>query len=121
MPSSAVTGLLLLSSNKKRILTMYISLDLAKKHLNLESSYTEDDEYILMLIDAAEQAVRVHVNDDLEEIAEKNGGCIPTPLFQAMLLQLGNLYQNREIVGTKTTALPFSYQYLIDLYRNYNK
>jgi hypothetical protein len=99
---------------------MYIPLDLAKKHLNLESSYTEDDEYILMLIDAAEQAVRVHVNEDLESIAEKNGGCIPTPLFQAMLLQLGNLYQNREIVGTKTTALPFAYQYLIDLYRNYN-
>lgn len=99
---------------------MYLDLDTVKKHLNLESSYTEDDEYILLLIDAAEQAVRVHVNEDLETIAEKNGGCIPTPIFQAMLLQIGNLYQNREIVGAKTTALPFGYQYLIDLYRNYN-
>lgn len=99
---------------------MYIPLDLAKKHLNIESSFTADDEYILGLIDAAEQAVRVHVNEDLESIAEKNGGCIPTPLFQAMLLMVGNLYQNREIVGTKTEALPFAYQYLIDLYRNYN-
>ena len=26
---------------------MYIPLELAKKHLNIESSYTEDDEYIL--------------------------------------------------------------------------
>lgn len=94
---------------------------MVKKHLNLESSYTEDDEYILALIDAAEAAVRVHVNEDLDSIAEKNGGCIPTPIFQAMLLQIGNLYQNREIVGSKTTALPFSYQYLIDLYRNYNQ
>lgn len=99
---------------------MYLDLDTVKKHLNLESSYTEDDEYILLLIDAAEQAVRVHVNEDLETIAEKNGGCIPTPIFQAMLLQIGNLYQNREIVGAKTTALPFGYQYLIDLYRNYS-
>lgn len=99
---------------------MYLDLDLVKKHLNLESSYTEDDQYILALIDVAEQAVKVHVNEDLETIAEKNGGCIPTPIFQAMLLQIGNLYQNREIVGSKVTALPFGYQYLIDLYRNYN-
>ena len=98
---------------------MYLDLDVVKKHLNLESSYTEDDEYILVLMDVAEQAVKVHVNESLETIAEKNGGCIPTPLFQAMLLQIGSLYQNREIVGSKTTALPFGYQYLIDLYRNY--
>lgn len=100
---------------------MYLDLDLVKKHLNLESSYTEDDEYILALIDAAEAAVRVHVNEDLDSLAEKNGGCPPAPIFQAMLLQVGSLYQNREIVGSKTTALPFSYQYLIDLYRNYNQ
>ena len=99
---------------------MYIPLDLAKKHLNLESGFTDDDEYILGLIDAAEQSVRVHINEDLEEIAEKSGdGCIPTPLIQAMLLMIGNLYQNREIVGTKTVALPFSYRYLLDLYRHY--
>lgn len=99
---------------------MYLDLNAVKKHLNIESSYTEDDQYLLMLTDVAEQTVRVHVNEDLETIAEKSGGCIPTPLFQAMLLQIGNLYQNREIVGAKTTALPFGYQYLIDLYRNYS-
>ena len=100
---------------------MYITLELAKKHLNIEQDYHDDDEYIMGLVDAAEQAVSVHVNDDLETIAEMNGGCIPTPLFQAMLLMVGQLYQNREIVGSKTTALPFNYQYLINLYQNYNK
>ena len=100
---------------------MYIPLELAKKHLNLESSYTEDDEYILMLIDAAEQAVKVHVNEDLDTLTEKNGGCIPTPIFQAMLLMIGHMYQNREIVGTKTAELPMAYDYLIRLYMNYNR
>lgn len=99
---------------------MYITLELAKRHLNIEPDFHDDDEYIVGLIDVAEQAVRVDVNDDLETIAERNGGCIPTPLFQAALLMLGNLYQNREIVGAKTVALPFGYKYLIDLYRNYN-
>ena len=98
---------------------MYIELDYAKKHLNIEDSFTDDDEYILGLISMAEQAVRVHVNEDFDTLAEKNGGCLPTPLLQAMLLMIGNMYQNREPVGTREKALPFNYQYLIDLYRNY--
>lgn len=98
---------------------MYLDIDLVKKHLNIESGYTDDDELLLLYMEAAEDAVRVHVNEDLETIAEKNGGCLPTPLFQAMLLQVGNLYQNREIVGTKVETVPFAYQYLINLYRNF--
>lgn len=98
---------------------MYIELDTAKKHLNIEPDFTEDDEYILGLIDMAEASVRVHVNEDFDTLAEENGGCLPAPLFQAMLLMIGNMYQNREPLGTKNLALPFNYQYLIDLYRNY--
>ena len=98
---------------------MYIELDYAKKHLNIEQDFTEDDEYILGLIDMAEQDVRVHVNEDFDKLAEQNGGCLPAPLLQAMLLMIGNMYQNREPLGLKGQALPFNYQYLIDLYRNY--
>lgn len=100
---------------------MIIPLDIAKKHLNIDSAFTEDDEYILQLIDAAEQAVRVHVNEDFETLAENNGGCLPAPLIQAALLQIGAMYQNREIVGNKTEQLPYAYEYLIRLYQNWNK
>lgn len=99
---------------------MYVDLDTAKKHLNIEPEYTEDDEYILGLIAVAEDSVRVHVNEDLSLIAEKNGGCLPAPLFQAMLLMIGSLYQNREQTGTKVQKLPYNYQYLIELYKNWN-
>lgn len=99
---------------------MYIQLDLAKKHLNIEDDFKEDDEYILSLIDVAESAVRVHINEDFADIAERNGGILPSPILQAMLLMIGNLYQNRESLGTKLQELPFNYQYLIDLYKNYN-
>lgn len=98
----------------------YITLDLAKKHLNLENDFIEDDEYILGLISAAEDAVEKHVNRDLDALAEENGGCLPAPILQAMLLMVENLYQNRGIVGTHTDNLTRSYDYLIDLYRNYN-
>lgn len=99
---------------------MYIQLDYAKKHLNIEEDFTEDDEYILGLIEVAEAAVRVHINEDFASIAEKNGGCLPPPILQAALLFIGNMYQNREPLGTRNAALPLNYQYLIDLYRNYN-
>ena len=98
---------------------MYITLDLAKKHLQIEDDFKEDDEYFLGLCAAAESAVRVHINEDLEGIAEKEGGCLPPAIIQAMLLMIGNFYQNREVVGIKTYDLPFSYRYLIDLYRHY--
>ena len=98
---------------------MYIELDYAKKHLNIEPDFTEDDEYILGLIDMAEAAVRVHVNEDFDTLAEKNGGCLPAPILQAMLLMIGDLYREREPLG-KLYALPLSYEYLISLYINYN-
>lgn len=98
---------------------MYITLDQAKKHLNIEPDFTEDDSYIEGLISVAEEAVRVHVNEDYDTLAEDNGGDLPTPLVQAMYLMIGNMYQNREPLGKKDQALPFNYQYLIDLYRNY--
>lgn len=97
-----------------------ITLELAKKHLNLEEDYVDDDNYIKTLIEVAEEAVEVHVNEKLEEIAVE--GQIPKPLQQAMLLMIGNLYQNRETVAPmKVTALPYNYEYLINLYKNYNR
>lgn len=98
----------------------WITLSQAKKHLNIEDDFTEDDSYIEGLCAVAEQAVRVHVNEDLDGLAEENGGELPSPLIQSMLLMVGNMYMNREPIGTKGTELPFNYRYLIDLYRNYN-
>ena len=96
-----------------------LDLELVKKHLNLEPDFVEDDELILHLTEVAEKAVMVHVNEDENTLVENNGGCFPAPLEQAMLLMIGQLYSHREIVGTKTAALPRNYDYLIDLYRNY--
>lgn len=98
---------------------MYIDLDTAKKHLNIEPTFVEDDEYILSLIDVAEQAVRVHTNEDFATLADNNGGCLPAPIQQAILLMVGHLYQNREPVA-KGSELPLSYTYLIRLYQNWD-
>lgn len=99
---------------------MELTLDRVKQHLNIEPDYTVDDEYIKGLMAVAESAVKVHCNEEDGVIADAEGGWV-APICQAMLLMIGQMYQNREISGSKTDALPFSYQYLIDLYRNYNR
>lgn len=96
-----------------------ITLAQAKRHLNIETGFTEDDTYITDLINVAEATVASHICKTFEELAEENEGNLPTPVLHACLLYLGNLYQNREIVGSKTSALPFNYDYLINLYRRY--
>lgn len=97
-----------------------IPLELAKKHLNLDEYYTEDDEYILGLVAAAKGAVEMALNASLDKIAEENGGEVPMAIVQAILLMVGNFYQNREITGSKVTALPYNFEYLINLYRHYD-
>lgn len=97
-----------------------IPLELAKKHLNLDEDYIEDDEYILGLVGAAKGAVEKALNASLDRLAEENGGEVPMAIVQAILLMVGNWYQNREITGSKTAALPYNFEYLINLYKHYD-
>lgn len=94
---------------------MYITLEEAKKHLNINDDFTDDDEYILSLINVAENVVQKHIDRELSEFEE-----LPTPLKQAMLLLIGNYYANRESVAfSSVTALPHAYEYIIALFKNY--
>lgn len=97
-----------------------IPLELAKKHLNLDEDYTEDDEYILGLVAAAKGAVEMALNASLDRLASENGGEVPMAIIQAILLMVGNLYQNREITGSKVAALPYNFEYLVNLYKHYD-
>ena len=100
---------------------MYITLSQAKAHLNIDYSYLDDDNYINDLIGLAESVVELHINRKLDDIVTLNNGVLPAPLSRAMLLFIGEHYKNREIVSfaTKTTSLPFNYEYLLDFYQQY--
>ena len=99
----------------------FLTLDKLKKHLNIDATFTADDEYITSLGDVAEAIVSNHLGFDLSELAENNGGSLPAPIVHAMFLFVGNLYMNRESVSVANFSnIPFSYEYLIGLYKNYN-
>lgn len=98
----------------------YLTLELAKQHLLVDASVTEDDDYITQLCDVAEAAVEVDIDRPLITLTDSNGN-LPAPILQAMLLTVGNLYANREpvAIGVAANAIPHTYDYLKGLYKNY--
>lgn len=99
----------------------YLTLAQIKKHLNIDSTFTDDDDYLTSLGDVAEQIVSKHVQYNLSELAESNGGTLPAPITHACLLLIGNFYMNRESVAAiSISKIPMSYEYLLGLYKNYS-
>ena len=47
---------------------MYITKDLAKHHLQIDEEYLEDDDYLVLLIQAAEDAVSKHLDIPLDKL-----------------------------------------------------
>ena len=100
----------------------YVGLQLAKKHLNVEESFTEDDEYIKGLIEAAEAVVEKDICEELKTLSGEDGKSLPAPLRQCILLMVGQYYANREPVAfAQSSQVPLSYSHLVSLYRNYNR
>lgn len=100
----------------------YLELPLVKTHLNVEQDFTEDDTYIMSLIDVAEEKVAKELCVTVEDLATiDGGGVIPYPLKHAMLLSIGSYYANREeVTAIQTRPLEQGVKYLTSLYRKYN-
>ena len=99
---------------------MYTTLEMIKRHLNVDQDFHEDDAYIQYLYEVAEATVQVHLCVALEDLEDSNGN-IPAPVVHAILLFIGDLYANREVNAyTSVTTVPFGYDYLISLYKNYS-
>lgn len=97
---------------------MYVTLEQAKKHLNIDSSFKDDDNYILDLIKVSEDAVEKNTDIALsEQIVD---GQLPSTIIHSILLLVGNLYNNREATSYSVPSeVPFAYKYLINLNRNF--
>lgn len=99
---------------------MYIELDKIKKHLNIDADYTDDDEYLVFLYDVAEDVIQKHIDTTFENIKQKKG-TIPTALLHAILLFIGNMYENRESISyASAQEIPTSLTYILNMYRDYD-
>jgi hypothetical protein len=95
----------------------YVTLEQAKDHLRVD--ITDDDFYITDLISVAEAAVENEIGTTL--LSNLESGVLPKPLYQAILLMVGNLYEHREpvIVGVSVVKIPFTLEYLLYPYKSW--
>ena len=98
---------------------MYIQLIEAKKHLNLDDFFNEDDEYINSLIDVAEDAISKELGKPLKDCLGKDGGLQPS-VKHSILLLIGTYYSQREATTpTKVEKVPYTWDYLNSLNKRY--
>lgn len=100
---------------------MLLELDRIKKHLNIDADFTEDDEYIEFLESVAEDLVQKHIDKKFDDIIAEEGA-LPNALLHAILLFIGNMYDNRESVAfANPSEVPQSLTYILNMYRDYEK
>ena len=99
---------------------MIITLSQAKKHLNIEDDRTDEDEYIMELIEVVESVIENDIKKTIVSVLDANG-IAPTPLKQATKILIATFFENREatIVGLRMEKTPLSYEYLIAPYKKY--
>lgn len=98
---------------------MYITKSLAKKHLNIDEDFEDDDNLIVQYIQIAEDAVAKHLDRDLKDCM-KNGELYPN-IKGAILLLIGTYYANREnVTFAKAQEVPFTLKYLLQLDRKFS-
>lgn len=89
---------------------MYISVDDLKRHLNID--YDEDDQYLTELIEAAESAIELYIQQPLSGLAED--GNLPSDMKMAVRLLAGGFYANREPAAfAASSEIPYGLTFLL--------
>lgn len=96
---------------------MAVNLELLKKHVRADD-FSDDDEYLQHLLEAAEAYVCTSTKRTDEELQELGDGEWPKPLQQAVLLAAGHWYNQREAVsGVQMAEVPYTLTALVKPYR----
>lgn len=95
---------------------IYLTLEDIKKHLNIDSDFTDDDTYLESLEAVAIGIIERDIDYKFSEMQT-----LPDALKHALLLVIGNFYDNRESLSpVNISELPQSLGWILDLYRDYS-
>lgn len=99
-----------------------VDIALLKKHVRADD-FSDDDDYLAHLLEAAGQYVQTATNRSSEELLQLGDGKNwPPMLQQAVLLIAGHWYNQREAVsGVQMAEVPYTLQALIKPYRKLGK
>ena len=88
-----------------------VSLEIARKHVNLDEDDTSDDTLLGIFIAAARQACVSTTGISLSDDADPGRVAL---IAQAMLMLIGHWYANREAVTGDTRSIPTTLQLSVD-------
>lgn len=98
----------------------YLTLEAIKQHCNIDDDFQDDDLYLYALLSVAQAAVEKTLDIKLTELEDEDGE-LPAPIGQAMLLLIGTFYAVRESISSASMQpVPHTFEYLCDLYKNYD-
>jgi uncharacterized phage protein (predicted DNA packaging) len=95
-----------------------VDIALLKMHVRADD-FSDDDQYLQHLLNAAEEYVCRATNRTTAELLELgDGSSLPATLKQAVLMIAGHWYNQREAVsGVQMAEVPYTLQALIKPYR----
>ena len=98
----------------------WLTLNEIKKQCVIDDEFKDDDKYLEMLGDSAEDTVKSLVNKDLYELAAVNGGVLPAPVRHAMRMLVDYFYAIERGSADGEKAIPESVFLLLKLYRHFD-
>ena len=99
---------------------MYVTIEEIKQHLYVQ--FEADDAMLADMIQASEDIIQKYLNTTFDTLLNENG-TLPFPIKQSIKIMVGNLYNNRESVSFNAypSKIPYSYEYLLQPYKNYKR
>ncbi len=100
----------------------FLTLEQIKNQLRIEPEDIEEDQELMFFGSVAEAAVKNHLNRNLyvDQVPDDDstGLVVTDSITMAMLLMVGQLYENREATSERTIKeVPLAYSYLLNSYR----
>lgn len=97
---------------------MYITLDEIKKQLNIDSQFTDDDEFLTLLGESAEDLISQLIDCDLNELYAEYGE-MPASIRHAIRMTVDWEYSVQRGSSTEGTDIPNAILMMCKLYRNF--
>ena len=97
----------------------YLTLDEIKKQCTIDQQFTDDDEFLEMLGDSAEDMTAQLIDMSLDELAAENGE-IPASIRHAMRILVDYFYSVNRGSSENAPSIPDAVHLMLKLYRNYN-
>ena len=97
----------------------FLTLSQIKQQCRIDEARSDEDDYLMVIADAAELAVQQHLNRNLyiDEVPDDDstGTVITATIHMAMLLMVAQLYENREATSELTMKeVPLTFSYLLE-------